>query len=199
FSTLRGVPSQVHAVIAGSQHMKKVLRKILPEHVLVETIYHHADPLLKPHQAGEDSLKLAYIGEPESSKFIKGEIKDLNNVSFKDKEINWREEIRNYNAHFSARVDPTKSVIKLSNVSALGAVFLTGPEPGCVELLGDSYPFYLNTPLTQKSVSDDVDYLKSMVGTKLWREARAQIENVKPNLTLDATARAYENLILSQL
>jgi glycosyltransferase involved in cell wall biosynthesis len=193
FTAFRGVPSGAEAVIAGSEHMRKLLLERLPAGVIVKTIYHHADPNLKPNRAGDRTLKLAYVGERTESSFLNGEIPDLNFVPFK-RSRDWREDLGNYNAHFSARVAPRKSVVKLANVAASEAVFLTGAEPGCVELLGEDYPFFLRDPGDLGRVREDVKRLKEAVGTELWKDARRRIERVRPMLTIEAAAGAYEEL-----
>jgi hypothetical protein len=194
FTALRGIPAQADIVIAGNEDLRRRLEKHLAGRATVTTIYHHADPFLKPHRAGENAVRLAYIGEPGNSKFLRGRIPELNVVSFK--RADWRESIRDFNAHFSARIDPNKSVIKLANVAMLQAVFLTGAEPGCVELLGADYPFFLRDPGDLRTVQEDVRRLKEAIGTDLWREARRRIEEVRPRLTIEATARAYEDLLI---
>ncbi|HLG20138.1 MAG TPA: hypothetical protein VI895_10050 [Bdellovibrionota bacterium] len=194
FTTARSIPAHVDAVIAGTNYLRSRLQTFLDPNVTVKTIYHHADPHLKPHKAGDQALRLAYIGDEKGSMFIKGEIPELDVISFLNHR-DWREEIRNYNAHFSARMDPNKSVIKLANVATLGAVFLTGAEPGCDELLGKEYPFYLRNPENLDTVLEDVKRLKEAVGSPLWKDARDRIDQTRPNLTIDATARAYEELL----
>ncbi len=194
FTAFRGIPAAANAVIAGTEEMRAKLGRSLSSQTAIKTIYHHADPELKPHQVSQKECRLVYIGEPESSAFLHGEIPELHLVSF-HQNPGWREEIRNYNAHFSARMDPTKSVIKLANVAALQAVFLTGAEPGCVELLGKDYPFYLRDPLNLEKVREDVKRLKESIGTTEWNRAREMIETARSKLTLEATAQAYEDLI----
>jgi hypothetical protein len=99
-----------------------------------------------------------------------------------------------YNAHFSARLDPRKSVVKLANAAATGAVFLTGAEPGCVELLGSDYPFFLRRPDELDAVKRDVAVLREAVGTPLWRDACDRIVALRSRLDLTATATRYERL-----
>lgn len=193
FTSLRDVPNHASAVITGTEYMRNLLAKELPKHIQVKTIYHHCDPHLKPHVAGEDSLKLMYNGAKESSKFLKGEIPQLTVVSFMGKQ-DWREQSRQFNAHFSARLDMTKSVIKLANVASMNAIYLTGREPGCVELLGQDYPFYLREPLKLEKVLEDVNKLQTSVGTPTWKDAKERIRNSLPLLTIEATAKSYENL-----
>ncbi len=194
FTALRGIPAHADVVITGSEYMRSRLQERLNPRSVVKTVYHHADPQVRPHKAGEEALRLAYLGAKESSKFIKGEIPELNVVSFAQSH-DWREEIRNYNAHFSARMDPYKSVVKLANAAASEAVFLTGAEPGCVELLGEDYPFFLRDPENLDQVRKDVKNLKDAVGTALWKNAGERIREARSRLTIEASARAYEKLI----
>ncbi|MFH1262111.1 MAG: hypothetical protein V1495_01530 [Pseudomonadota bacterium] len=196
YTPLRGLPTGAAAIITGNEDMARRIRRRVGPAVIVQTIYHHADPGLKPHTVGERELRLVYIGETESSRFLRGEVPELTWVRF-GKVREWREELRKYNAHFSARLDRNKSVVKLANVAALGAVFLTGAEPGCVELLGPDYPFYLRNPRNLTVVREDVVRLKEAVGTESWKEARRRIEAVRPRLTIEASAAAYEELLAS--
>lgn len=193
FRMLRGIPTVVDAVITGSDFMRSSLQGRLQSNTLARTIYHHADPHLQTHTTDETALHLAYIGEQKESKFVRGQIPDLHFVSFQ-KGKDWREKIRDYNAHFSARLDLHKSVVKLANVAVLGAVFLTGAEPGCKELLGEEYPFFLKNPANLTDVLEDVAKLKSAVGTDIWKAARERVEETKSKLTIQATAQAYEKL-----
>jgi hypothetical protein len=184
---------QVHAAIAGTEDMRARLESQLGSAIPVTTIYHHADPFLEPHRAGEETLRLVYVGEPRNSAFLRGQIPRLEKVSFR--KAGWRDALRDFNAHFSARNDRSKAVVKLSNVAALGAVFLTGREPGCVELLGEDYPFYIPAPKDLDAVKRDVARLEAAVGGPEWREARARIDALRDRLSIEASADAYAKLI----
>lgn len=190
-----GTPSHIDAIIASSDYMKKVFRSKVPERVKVKTIYHHSDPRIQPHSAGEKELKLVYVGERESSRFIRGEISELNVVPFKDKNVEWWEDLRGYNVHFSSRREMTKSVVKLANASAYRAGFLTGAEPGCEELLGVDYPYFIKNPHSLESVREGIEFVKDSIGTLVWKEARDRIESVRGQLTVQASARVYKELI----
>ena len=193
YTPLRGIPKVASAIIAGTNYMKNIFEKVVGKNTLIKTIYHHCDPKLQPHVTDENSLKLVYNGAPESSAFLKGELPDLNILSF-EKNDDWREKLRNYNAHFSGRLDPYKSVIKLANVASMKAIFLTGAEPGCIELLGKDYPYFLQDPTSLTKVMEDIENLKSSVGTSTWQSAKNRIQEVYPKLTIDATANAYQEL-----
>jgi hypothetical protein len=195
FQPLLGLPWGVDAIIAGTEEMRLRFARLTFGRVRVCTIYHHADPGLAPHRTGEDALRLVYVGEPENSRFIDGDLPELARVDFKHD--GWREQLRDYNAHFSARLDRNKAVIKLANAAALGAVFLTGPEPGCVELLGTDYPFFLRDYRRLAAVREDVRCLAEAVGGVAWYEARDRIEAARDRLTIAATAQAYDELIVS--
>ena len=185
----------VQAVVAATEDMRRRLEIDFGSQVRVETIYHHADPGLERQHAPEDQLRLAYVGEPNNSLFIGGQVPGLETVNFR--KGGWRGRLRDYNAHFSARVDPNKSVVKLANVAALGAVFLTGPEPGCVELLGEDYPFFLRNHRDLETVREDVETLRSAVGQATWIDARERIESIRDRLSVAGTAKAYTRLLES--
>jgi hypothetical protein len=182
----------VHAVVCASEHVRATLEQRFPS-IPVAVIYHHADPQLGPHRAGNDRLRLVYSGEPNNSMFLKGQIPELAVVPFRGP--GWAVEMSNYNAHFSARLDPTKSVVKLANAAATGAVYLTGAEPGCVELLGADYPFFLRAPDRLEAVLADVARLREEVGTALWHEARDRVLGLRSSLSVAASALAYERLL----
>jgi hypothetical protein len=181
----------VDAIVCGSEHVRARMAIRYPSTPLV-VAYHHADPRLVPHRAGGDRLRRVYSGEKKNSRFLRGEIPDLEVVPFLDGA--WPERMQGYNAHFSARLDPAKSVVKLANAAALGAVYLTGAEPGCRELLGPDYPFFLRDPGSLGAVRDDVARLRGALGSADWQQARERILGLRPRLTVAATAAAYERL-----
>lgn len=185
-------PVGADAVVTCTEYVADMIRRHPLHPRITRTIYHHADPGLLPHRAGESRLSLVYVGEPGNSAFLDGSIPQLHIQSFRTP--NWREEVRAYNAHFSARIDPMKAAVKLANVAVLRATFLTGREPGCLELLGPDYPFYLRDHTRLDLVRDDVDRLEQSVGGTLWNEARDRIDAAAKHLTLAATADAYEKL-----
>ena len=189
----RGGAGSIDAAIAGSEDMHRRLQRQLGSSVPVVTIYHHADPELEPHAAGEERMRLVYVGEKKNSQFIGGQIPQVECLDFRQQ--GWRQVLRGYNAHFSARHDRNKAVVKLSNVAALGAVFLTGREPGCVELLGEDYPFYIEQPDDLEAVRDNVQMLEQSVGGALWREARTRIDALRQELTLEASVNQYADFI----
>ena len=191
-----GRPRGMDAVVSGSDDMGRRMSEQLSAGVPVCTIYLHADPYLEAREADDRELKLVYVGEPHNSRFLGGEIPELSVLSFRVK--NWREELRGYNAHFSARSNKNKSVVKLANAAALGAVYLTGREPGCEELLGRDYPFFLHDHNDLRAVRADVQELNDAVGTPLWHSARERLVSARKHLTLAASAVAYERLF-SQL
>jgi hypothetical protein len=182
----------VDAIVCASQHIRTRLAARLPG-ARLEVIYHHADPRLELHRAGSQGLRLVYSGETHNSRFLRGQIPELKVVPFRQRD--WPALMRQFNAHFSARLDPAKAVVKLANAAALGAVFLTGAEPGCVELLGADYPFFLRHPTDLTAVRQDVDRLREAIGSPLWNQAREQIIGLRSRLSLEATAGAYERLL----
>ncbi len=192
-TSLRRFPKGMQAVIAGTQDMQQRFAQVVGQDVRIKTIYHHADPALEPAFENNQELKLVYVGEPESSKFLNGQLPMLSKVSFKQNP-NWRQELRQYNAHFSARLDIYKSVIKLANVAALEAVYFTGKEPGVVELLGEDYPFYFRDPSSLKKVRSDIEHFAMQVGQAEWFTAKTKIAQAQVHLTLSASVAAYESL-----
>jgi hypothetical protein len=191
FQPERQALGPVDAIVCASQHVRTRLAARFPA-TPTRVIYHHADPRLEPHRASSDGLRLVYSGERKNSRFLRGQISDLEVVSFRSRR--WPALMRDYNAHFSARLDPTKSVVKLANAAALGAVFLTGAEPGCRELLGADYPFFLRDPADLGAVRTDVARLKDEVGSALWRQARERVLGLRARLCLESLAGDYERL-----
>ena len=182
----------VHAVVCASEHVRAAFAR---HHraLQAQVIYHHADPQLGPHRAGDDRLRLVYSGELENSRFLDGQIPDLAVVPFRGPA--WAAQMAGYNAHFSARLDARKSVVKLANAAATGALYLGGAEPGCVELLGADYPFFLRAPAQLAVVCADVERLRAAAGSPLWREALARVVALRAPLSLEGSALAYERLL----
>jgi hypothetical protein len=191
FQPQRQALGPVDAIVCASEEVRTMMAARFPS-AAVRVIYHHADPRLEPHQAPPAGLRLVYSGERKNSRFLRGQISDLQVVSFHSRR--WPDLMRGYNAHFSARLDPTKSVVKLANAAALGAVFLTGAEPGCRELLGPDYPFFLREPANLETVRQEVARLKAEVGSPLWRQARERVLALRSRLSLEALASDYERL-----
>lgn len=190
-------PFGLDAVVTPTRHVERTVATHPFCRSVVRTIYHHADPGLEPHLAGESDLSLVYVGEPENSAYLDGSIPELAIQSFRTP--TWRQDVRRYNAHFSARVDVMKAAVKLANVAVLGGVFLTGREPGCAELLGPGYPYFLRDHADVRAVREDVAMLRGSVGTSTWRDARDRLENARASLTLAASADAYERLFVELL
>jgi hypothetical protein len=186
-----GAPlAEYDAVLCASRHVRDQIEqcRISP---IVEVFYHHADPLILNNNADHSVLRLAYVGENGNSSAITGSIPELCRIDFK--KPGWQERLRAFNGHFSARLDMGKSVVKLANSAAADAVFLSGKEPGVVELLGADYPFYLDS-LADRDLANSVQRLSDALGSLQWQQALERMRDVRPLLTLDQTAIQYEAL-----
>ncbi|MDZ4696297.1 MAG: hypothetical protein SGI86_14215 [Deltaproteobacteria bacterium] len=178
------------AVLCASHHVREQVEH-LRNSAIVEVFYHHADPLIQTNVVDHNVFRLAYIGEIGNSSAIRGSIPELCRVDFK--KPGWQERLRAFNGHFSARLDTGKSVVKLANSAAADALFLSGKEPGVVELLGADYPFYLNS-LADRDLAESVRRLAGELGSPEWQQALERMREVGQKLTLDQTANQYEAL-----
>ncbi|MDX2022001.1 MAG: hypothetical protein SF187_17320 [Deltaproteobacteria bacterium] len=186
---LRDCEGACAAVLFGSEATRDVYLAQYPAGRAF-VFYHHADPHILPHHPVMQA-KLVYVGETVNSIGSKGGLRGVALLDFK--KADWRERLRAYNAHFSGRLDVTKSVVKLANCSASHAVFIGGKEPGAVELLGDDYPYFL-TSLQPQDVQCCLDRYNASFGSPLWHEARARVIAQQQRLSLAASVAQYERL-----
>lgn len=180
-----------HAVLCASRHVLRLCRQEAPK-VESHVLYHHADPAIQPHLQ-EVGLRVVYIGEKANSLFIGGQLPDLAIVNFK--RAGWHETVRSFNAHFSARFDSTKSVVKLANAAAARAVFVSGPEPGCVELLGADYPFFFHPHEGLPAAKNVLWRARESFRGCEWQEAEERIAAASRQLTLHSSASRLQALL----
>lgn len=154
-------------------------------------IYHHWDPRYRPHEAGEDELRLGYFGVPRSL----GRWDDLPGVTYVGQD--WWEHTPRFNAHLSLRKPGReyryKPNAKVSTAAACGAVLLTTPDEAAVELLGEDYPFYVE-PL-RDAVVDGVERLKRAIGGPEWKDALRRMERIREDTALEAITDQYVDLL----
>lgn len=179
------------AVIAGNRVSEQILKGMCSHDTKVELIYHHADPYIEPNICDEREMKMAYLGTKANSNFL-SDIPELNRIC--PEESNWRSRIRNYNTHFSARLNERKSVVKLANACKSKAVFLTGKEPGCLELLGSEYPYYIDDVEDLDQVKNRIEYVKDTIGTEIWRQAKSIMDSIACRLEINMSAKEYISL-----
>lgn len=181
------------AILAPTRAMASRLRPWVPSSIPIEVVYHHADPRIRPNVVGDAGLRLVYVGESTNSAYLHGEIPELSLLDFRTPA--WLDELRNYNAHFSARLDRTKSVVKLANAATSCAMYVGAREPGCVELLGEDYPFFLTDHRDLSAVREDLRRFADEVGTPRWRDAAERLEFVRSRLALDRIVEDYLRVV----
>lgn len=178
------------AILCASQFVKRNIDKVCGS-ALTEVFYHHADPLIAPNTVSPNLLRIAYVGERGNSVLLPGNDQLVRAVDFK--RSGWQMRLRAFNGHFSARLDPGKSVVKLANCAFANAAFLTGREPGVVELLGENYPFYLRS-LDGPAISESVRRLGDEVGSSVWFQVLDQMAELRTRLGVNSSARQYASL-----
>lgn len=179
----------LHGVIVANRTAEGLIKAIIPSGARTRVIYHHYDPDMMVNRCGEERLRLIYLGAPGNSNFLNGELPDLAVVTMKNKR--WRDIAVDFNCHFSCRLDPKKHVVKLANAAATDSVFLTGREPGCVELLGEDYPYYIEQVDNLAHVQGRIQYLKETIGGEVWRRAKERIRPLKEFLRPTRVCQDY--------
>jgi hypothetical protein len=170
---------------------------------LCRTIYQHWDPKYRPHEAGDDGLRLAYLGTRRSLS-LWGEIPGVEFIG----PDHWFDRAPGFNAHLAVRENRRewlyKPNAKVATAAACGAVLLTTPDCSSVEMLGEDYPFYLDgleasrdstrgadPETTRASVLRGIERARAEVGGPLWRDAVERMRALRADLTIERVARRY--------
>lgn len=157
------------------------------------TIYHHWDPRYEAHRAGDRELKLAYIGIPRSIDLWEG-IPDVEFVGPDE----WFDRAPEFNAHLSLRAGRRewryKPNAKVATAAACEAVLLTTPDCSSVELLGEDYPFYIESA-DRPTIEAAIGRARDLVGGPEWRTALERLRALKRRLAIDRIAREYVDLL----
>ncbi len=167
--------------------------------VVCRTIYQHWDPRYGAHRAGDDTLRLGYLGTQRSISLWG----DIPGVEFVGPDA-WFDRAPALNAHLCLRENLRewlyKPNAKVATAAACEAVLLTTPDCSSVEMLGEDYPFYLDgleeshgadREALRASVARGIERLREAVGGPLWRQAVERLRAIKADTTIERTARRY--------
>lgn len=166
---------------------------------LGRTIYQHWDPRYGAHSAGEETLRLGYLGTRRSLSLWS----QIPGATFVGPD-EWFDRAPELNAHLCLRETRRewlyKPNAKVATAAACEAVLLTTPDCASVELLGEDYPFYLDglessygadQEASRASLARGIERLQDAVGGPLWRDAVERLRAVKAETTIERTAWRY--------
>ncbi len=159
--------------------------------VQARVIYHQWDRRYRPHRAGEDDLRVAYLGLPRSLT-LWGKIPGV--CYFED---DWFRRALGFNCHLSLR-DGRRELAykpnsKISTAAACGAVLITTADETALELLGADYPYY--TEADPASVQRAIAKARHTLGGREWRTALARLETVRRATSMHRVADAYVSFL----
>lgn len=141
-----------------------------------EVIYHQADERYGPHRAGEEELRVCYLGEPRSLR-LWGRLPGVECVSMPD----WFRLAPSFNCHLSVR-EPRREFLykpgaKVSTAAICRAVLVTTRDESAVEMLGPDYPYY-TASAERQAIEAALQRARSTIGGPEWRAARARLDQV---------------------
>jgi hypothetical protein len=82
-----------------------------------------------------------------------------------------------------------KPATKISTASAVGANVLTYRDPSAVELLGQDYPFYVDS-----DQNTAIRMVRESFGGREWKRGREKMKEVRERTSLKAIAALYRRL-----
>jgi len=160
-------------------------------------LYHQWDPRYRPHQAGLDELKVAYLGHRRSLK----RWNELPGITCIDEDA-LRAEGRYgdlmtaalpFNCHFSIREERReflyKPNAKVSTAAACDVNLITTPDEISVELLGADYPYY--TDVGAASIAKAMEKARETLGGPVWQQGLARMAEVRERTKIERIAEDY--------
>jgi hypothetical protein len=160
-------------------------------------LYHQWDPRYRPHQAGLDELKVAYLGHRRSWKRwdetpgvtcidedalrAAGRYSDLMTAALP------------FNCHLSIREERReflyKPNAKVSTAAACDVNLITTPDEISVELLGADYPYY--TDADPASLARALEKARETLGGPVWQRGLAAMARVRERTSIERIAGDY--------
>ena len=157
---------------------------------LCDVIYHQADDRYGPHQAGETTLRVCYLGEPRSLR-LWDHLPGVECIPMP----RWFAEAPRFNCHLSVR-EPRREVLykpgaKVSTAAICRAVLLTTRDESAVEMLGADYPLYLDSA-EAPAIGRGIERARAAIGGPEWRLARQRLDAVLERTRLERILDDYE-------
>jgi hypothetical protein len=160
-------------------------------------LYHQWDPRYRPHEAGLDELKVAYLGHRRSLKRW-GELPgiaciDEDALRTAGRYGDLMTAALPFNCHFSIREEEReflyKPNAKVSTAAACDVNLITTPDAISVELLGSDYPYY--TDVGAASIARAMEKARETLGGPVWRQGLEKMAEVRERTRIERIARDY--------
>jgi len=136
----------------------------------------------------------SYIGGLSGFQLDKNKL--VGYVDVFDNTLNGNNQHTEYNIHSSFRANNTldylyKPCTKLAVASCFGAILLTSREESVVDIVGESYEFYINN---EDEFKKKMDWIRGMSINQI-NHYRDNMKNIKEYLSPKQTAERYNDLI----
>jgi hypothetical protein len=151
-------------------------------------LYHHWDPRYTANRLDGSRLAIGYLGVAESFP-LWGKVPGVD--CFDD---DYFRQAVGYNCHISVRPPGRhhlyKPNCKVSTAAACEANLITTRDKSSEELLGDDYPYYVDSP-AMADVLRGVEKARTTFGGPLWREGLARMAQVREKTSIERETDGY--------
>jgi hypothetical protein len=176
---------------------RRALDDFATDRSLSVVLYHQWDPRYRPHEAGLQELKVAYLGHrrswqrwdelpgiaciDEDALRAAGRYSDLMTAALP------------FNCHFSIREEEReflyKPNAKVSTAAACDVNLITTPDAISVELLGSDYPYY--TDASAAGIARTIEKARETLGGPVWQSGLKTMAAVRERTKIERIAKDY--------
>lgn len=147
----------------------------------------HWDPRFSTNTAGDQDLRIAYLGDRRSLHLWD----QIPGVEYIDSD--YFERSLAFNCHLSIRMPGKESLykpaVKVSTAGACGAVLITTRDEASLELLGPDYPFYTGYDLDE--IIATIDFARDTKDSETWQLALRRLAEVRERTSLGRLINEY--------
>ncbi|MEO0930944.1 MAG: hypothetical protein AAFY14_09895 [Pseudomonadota bacterium] len=205
------IDAHISASFAGKNAMDVLLSGAfnikMNDKTAAHVVLHHADPRITQNQSAGEHPKLCYFGDLQNAylpDFARPEILSLSEGE--SMPLAFYEEMLKYNMHYCVRDisarNPRliyKPFTKGFNAAASHANVLVNRQvPDAEYFLGDDYPFLIDD-ITDDSLHDGFDRVKSAYGTPIWEKGLRQMAHVRSRVAPREIAHQLDTVLQTML
>jgi len=155
------------------------------------------DPRIAVGKRKPDGFNLGYFGLEVNAAFLKEiPVEFFDTGSFNGPKTGWFDFPSSFHCHYAVRPYSldylTKPPAKLSIAAYCGSNIILGREESFLELLDESYPFYVDYDLD--SILGGIEYARSVFGTDVWRRAESMLEQVRCKCSFETVSSQFVEL-----
>lgn len=203
--------AHISSSFAGKQALDVLLSGVfeapLNDKTSAHTVLHHADPRIRPHQAGNDAVKFCYFGDLKNTYLPATAKKQILSLSQDgDMPQEFYQEMLKYNIHYCVR-EVSKRPKRLSykpftkgfNAAASHANILVNRQvPDALHFLGEDYPFMLDNT-EDETIQRGFEQVKAAFGTPIWEKALSRVAGMRARVAPAEIARQLDAMLQSML